>query len=301
MTPSWDGLNIGIIGAGRLGTSLVAALAAGGLRVVAVGSRSEAAAASAAALAPGALGSAGLQAVADESDVVFITTPDGAIAPVAAGLRWQRARLVVHCSGALSLDALSAAAEQGAATGCFYPLQTFAAGAAAGAWDGITVALEGEAGVLALLSDLSRRLGGEPIVLAAGQKALFHAAAVFASNYTVTLTAVAADLWQRLGFDRGLALQGLLPILRGTVGNLERLGLPHALTGPIARGDTATIERHLAALSHLAPEHLELYRRLAAATIPVALEQGGLSREQAEEIRSMTSKEPATAETPSTP
>ncbi|MEK7216742.1 MAG: DUF2520 domain-containing protein, partial [Chloroflexota bacterium] len=243
ITPSWDGLNIGLVGAGRLGASLVAALAAGGLRVVAVGSRNEAAAASAGAR--GALGSTSLQAVADHSDVVFITTLDAAIAPVAAGLRWRPGQLVLHCSGALSLDALSAAAEQGAATGCFYPLQTFAAGAGAGAWDGITVALEGEPSVLAFLSGLARRLGGKPIVLASGQKALFHAAAVFASNYTVTLIAGAADLWQRLGFDRDQALSGLLPILRGTVGNLERLGLPGALTGPIVRGDRATIERHL--------------------------------------------------------
>ncbi len=287
MPRSLQAMKIGIIGAGRLGTSLAAALAGGGLNVVAVGSRSAAAAVSVAAVAPGARGSTDLQEVANEAGLVFITTPDAAIAQVAGRLRWRPGQLAVHCSGALTLEALEAARIQGAAIGCFYPLQTFAQGAGPDAWHGITVALEGDADVAELLSEMARRLGGHTITLAAGQKALYHAAAVFASNYTVTLVAVAVDLWRHLGFEEREAMRGLLPILRGAVGSLERLGLPGALTGPIARGDTETIRKHLGALHDLAPDYLELYRALAAATLPIALAQGGLRPEQAAALRSM--------------
>ena len=113
---------------------------------------------------------------------------------------------------------------------------------------------------------------------------MYHAGAVAASNYLVTLLDFATRHLQALGADRRQALQALLPLVRGTLANVERLGIPGALTGPIARGDAATVAGHVAALRQRAPELLELYRVLARQTIPLAKERGGLTDRAAEEL-----------------
>ena len=136
---------------------------------------------------------------------------------------------------------------------------------------------------------LVRALGGRELALPRWRAdpqsaALYHAGAVAASNYLVTLLDFAARHLQALGADRRQALQALLPLVRGTLANVERLGIPAALTGPIARGDAPTVAGHVAALRQRAPELLELYRLLARQTIPLAREQGGSRRQAAEQI-----------------
>src|SRR6185295_18651492 len=93
--------------------------------------------------------------------------------------------------------------------------------------------------------------------------------------------------WLRLGWERPAALQAVLPLLKGAVANLENLGLPAALTGPIARGDVETVRRHLDALAAASPETLPAYLEMALQTIPVALARGGLSESAAAELRSL--------------
>jgi predicted short-subunit dehydrogenase-like oxidoreductase (DUF2520 family) len=107
---------------------------------------------------------------------------------------------------------------------------------------------------------------------------------VAASNYLVTLLDFAVRHFRALGAGRGQALRAILPLVRGTLANIERLGIPAALTGPIARGDAATVAGHVAALQQRAPELLELYRLLARQTVPRAREQGGLAEETAEQL-----------------
>lgn len=275
MTSGWPAA-IGILGAGRLGGSLAAALARAGYPVRAVASRAPASAARVAALAAGArvLDAAALAAACD---LVFITTGDAAVPVVAATTPWRPGQTVAHCSGVLSLDALDPARDAGAAVASFYPMQTFAGEPAPADWEGITVALEGGDADRARLAGLAAALGARTLTLEPEQKALYHAAAVMLSNYTVALMSASARLWQALGFERTAAVAALLPLLRGTERNLARHGLPGALTGPIARGDVETIERHVRALDQWAPDLLPLYAVLARPAIALALEQGGLT------------------------
>ena len=283
---------IGFIGAGRTGTALGLALAEARYPVFAVSSRTMAAAEALAQKIPGCSAYETPQAVADACDLVFLTVPDEAIRPVAKALGWRAGVAVVHVSGVESREALAAAAEQGARTASLHPLQTFAdRRPAAPNLRGIVFAVEAEEDLRNELLTVVQDLGGKAIELRGEDRALYHAAAVLTSNYVVTLTKLASDLWLRLGQERPTAVEALLPLLRGAVSNIENLGLPAALTGPIARGDVETMRRHLEALSDAAPELLPVYRELALQTIPVALAKGGLMDSEADELRGLLSYE----------
>ncbi|GAH75655.1 unnamed protein product, partial [marine sediment metagenome] len=114
-----------------------------------------------------------------------------------------------------------------------------------------------------------------------------HAAAVIACNYLVTLVKLATDLWQTFKIPPHQATQALLPLMRGTIHNIDTVGIPQCLTGPIARGDTGTIKKHLDALQEIAPDLLPTYRELGRQTIPIALAKGRINRHQAQELESI--------------
>jgi predicted short-subunit dehydrogenase-like oxidoreductase (DUF2520 family) len=276
---------IGFIGAGRVGGALAIALREADYPVVAIASRSPESAAGLAALVPGSR-AVSPQQVVDASDIVFITTPDSAIRGVCEALGWRPGVGAVHTSGVYSSEVLAAAAAQGAAVGSLHPLQTFADRDQARANLPASVfAVEAQGWLREELLAMVSALGGSAVELTARDKALYHASAVLVSNYTVTLVKMATDLWLRFGVERPAALRALLPLLRGAVNNLEALGLPLALTGPVARGDTETVAAHLEALAKAAPEMLPVYRGLALQTIPIALARGGLDDAAAAELR----------------
>jgi predicted short-subunit dehydrogenase-like oxidoreductase (DUF2520 family) len=276
---------VGFVGTGKVGSALAAALHAAGYNVSAVASRRFASADALAARVPGCTAYETPQAVVEDCDLVFLTVPDAAIEPVAASLRWRRGAAAVHTSGIATRAALAGAARQGAATASLHPLQTFAG--AAVELSGCCFAVEAEAGLRVTLLSLVESLGGRVVELRAEDKALYHAAAVLGSNYVVTLLALATDLWLRLGVERAEGLRALLPLLKGAVANLESAGLPGALTGPIARGDAATVELHLRALAQSAPEAVEVYRALGLQTLPLALAQGTVDEMSITRIREL--------------
>jgi predicted short-subunit dehydrogenase-like oxidoreductase (DUF2520 family) len=148
-----------------------------------------------------------------------------------------------------------------------------------------TFTLEAEEPLLGVLQEMAHALGGRWIKLKAGDKAVYHAAAVIASNYLVTLVKLATDLWQTFGVPRDKATEALLPLIRGTVRNLETIGLPQCLTGPIARGDSGTIKKHLEALEKASSDTLATYRELGLKTIPIALAKGRINEQQADELK----------------
>jgi predicted short-subunit dehydrogenase-like oxidoreductase (DUF2520 family) len=279
-----DRPRLGFIGAGVVGTVLSGALAGAGYPVAAVYSRS---AERRAAAARGARARAvpAAQDVADQADVVFLTVPDDAIAAVAGGIRWSRNKAVVHCNGAASLDLLAGPRSQEAAVGAFHPLQSFATEEQARRnLPGSAIAIDASTeGLLADLQAMALALGGRPLALH-GDRAVYHLSAAIASNYLVTLLDLAAGLWGELGLSKEEGLRALLPLVRGTVENLDRVGLPAALTGPIARGDVGTIERHLAVLDRVAPEAGTLYKELARRTIPIALAKGRIDAAAAQRL-----------------
>ncbi len=244
---------MGIIGAGRLGTTLAAALANAGYRVDVAKSTRQ------------------IAGVARSCDLVFLTVPDGAIAAVCESIPWEPRHRVVHCSGALGLDVLSAAAAAGASTGCFHPLQTFPAGEPEpGRFEGISAGVEAAEPLGSLLEQMAIALGGSPFRLEGVDRAMYHAAAVVASNLVVALASAATRLWALAGLPQETGREALSPLVLAAAHNISTLDLAAALTGPIARGDAATVERHLMAL-RADPGLAEIYRLLSAELLRLPL------------------------------
>jgi predicted short-subunit dehydrogenase-like oxidoreductase (DUF2520 family) len=276
----------GFIGAGRTGTALAVSLSQKGCLVVAVSSRTLSSAQKLARLVPNCRVCHTAQEVADAAELVFITTPDDVIAQVCGELRWHNGQSVLHCSGAHSVDILESAERLGATVGSFHPLQTFAdVDQAIKNLPGSTFALEAEEPLLSVLKELTQLLNGNWVELRPGDKVLYHTAAVFACNYLVTLVKLALDLWLDFGASSKEATRALLPLLRGTLNNVDNIGLPDCLTGPVARGDLGTIERHLSALESRSPSLLTTYKELGLQTIPIALAKGTVNEQKAKEMK----------------
>ncbi len=281
-------LKVGFIGAGTVGTALALRLSDRGYGVVAVYSRSPASAKKLAQAIRDCRAVSSTKAVADAAELVFITTPDGAIGTVASETKWHPGQSVVHCSGADSVAVLEPARKSGAQTGAFHPLQTFASvQQAINNIPGSTFAIEAEEPLRSTLKEMATALDGTWIELKASDKVLYHAAAVMACNYLVTLVKLATDLWQTFNIPTNQAAKTLMPLLQGTLNNINNVGIPQCLTGPIARGDTGTIKKHLDALQKTAPAVLSTYRELGRQTIPVALAKGKINRQQADVLQAL--------------
>jgi len=281
-------LDVGFIGAGTVGTALAIRLSARGYPVVAAASRTYASAVKLARSIPGCQALTSLQGVADVADLVFITTPDDAIGQVVGRMRWRQGQSVVHCSGADSTEVLEPARVLGARVGAFHPLQTFAGvQQAIDNLTGSTFAVEAEEPLRSTLKGMAEALEGHWIELKANDKVLYHASAVIACNYLVTLVKLATDLWQNFGVPREEAVKSLMPLLQGTLNNLETIGIPDALTGPIARGDVGTVRKHLDALDQSAPSVVTTYRELGLQTVAVALAKGKIDEARAKEMRTL--------------
>ncbi len=279
-------LKIGIIGAGKAGTALALGLNRAGYSVTAVASRSPASAQSLAKKLPAAVAFVDPQSVADGVDLIFITTPDAAISQIASSIRVRSGQMVCHVSAAEPIEVLNHLRAQGALTGIFHPLQAISSINKAEILPGITFAIEAEEPLLGIMRGMTTSLGGRIVELSGSDRVLYHASAVMASNYLVTLVSLAADLWK--GFaTRDQTLAALLPLIRGIVDNIEAIGLPDCLTGPISRGDTGTVKRHLAALSGRAPRILDVYRYLGTETISLALAKGGINQDKATQMKEL--------------
>ncbi len=285
-------LKVGFIGAGTVGTALAAGLKDRDYQVVAVSSRSQTSAQKLARQVPGCEVFSNGQDIADRAELIFITTPDDAIAQVASQVKWHSGQSVVHSSGAESTSILAPAERLGAKVGAFHPLQTFASvKEATRNIPGSTFAIEAEEPLLGTLKKIATALGGEFIELKAADKVIYHAAAVIACNYMITLTKLATDLWETFDVPRPRAIRALMPLLRGTLHNIEILGIPDCLTGPVARGDSGTIEKHLSALRKVKPELLSVYRELGLQTIPIAQAKGKINQQQANKLQAILNQE----------
>ena len=221
-----------------------------------------------------------------KADVVFITTPDRLIVPVTEEIRtkggFREGHIVLHTSGSQPAEDLRAAGEAGAFVASMHPLQSFAnVNMAIENLPGSYYALEGDESALQTAERIVADLNGRCFAIDGRDKPLYHAAACIASNYLVSLIHLATGFYQRFGLSRQEAFKALLPLINGTINNLAQLTPAEALTGPIARGDSETVARHLAALAELGETERELYRVMARYTIMVALEKGSINREQA--------------------
>lgn len=274
MDHSYARPSIGLIGAGRVGSSLTLALHQAGYRIAAVASRAPEHAAEVAT----SVGAAHLPLVAVPryAELVLLAVPDDAVTSLAQLLKdagaWQPGQMVVHCSGALPAAALHPAAAAGAQVASFHPLAAFALRNLPLPTN-VTFAVEAQGSLHTLLHRMATELGGRALDLRPEDKPLYHAAAVLASNYTVVLAALAARLLEHTGATSDEALQALLPLLETTMSNLRAQGLPDGLTGPLVRGDVGTVARHVAALEAHDPRLAEVYRVLGLAALPLTADR----------------------------
>lgn len=281
-------LKLGFIGAGTVGTALAVLLNRQGYQVAGVYDINSAAADRFKASVKSCRILSSSQQVADTVDLTFITTFDNAIGQVANQIKWAKGKSVVHCSGADSTAVLENARQAGANVGGFHPLQTFAGlQQAIENIPGSTFAIEAEEPLCTTLKDMAKALGGACIMLKPSDKVAYHAAAVFASNYLVTLVKMSADLWRTFSIPSDQAIKALLPLMRGTLHNIETIGLPQCLTGPIVRGDTGTIHKHLDTIADKMPDLLNPYKELGLQTIPIALAKGKIDKKQAEAMETL--------------
>ena len=279
-------LRIGFIGAGRLGTALAWSFAQHGLRVVAVASMVPSDAQRLAASIAGCTVMGDGQQVVDGCDLVFVSTPDGAIADTAARLRWRQGVAAVHCSGVTEVAALDHAARGGAMTGGFHPMQTFGDPAAAvRSLPGCTITIEAPEPLNAALVAIAGRLECRINRLPPGMRGRYHAAAGYTSQFINALFAEAATIWQSWGATEEDAVRALLPLARGTLASIDSAGIAQGMPGPVSRGDISSIEKHVAALSPLGPEVMEFYRVVCDRTIPLGMQRGAIDEAAAVRLR----------------
>lgn len=286
---------IGIIGTGVVGSALAIMLKSKGHEITGVCSRSGNSSAQLAVMT-GAKSCQEPKNVLEEADVVFIATPDRAIGDVAVVLSEsglvRENQIFLHLSGALPAEILSPLNKYGVSIASMHPLQSFAqTEQAISQLPGVFYAVQGQPDAVEVAFVLIKDLNGNPYVISNEDKALYHLAACTASNYVVSLIHYATGLFEKLGMDSDQALRALFPLIRGTINNIETLGPVKALTGPVARGDTETLERHLKSLSPFGRDINSVYRVLGEYTCRVAVEKQSINKIQAEEIKNLFHKE----------
>ncbi|HEY8797787.1 MAG TPA: DUF2520 domain-containing protein [Candidatus Dormibacteraeota bacterium] len=256
--------------------------------------------------------------------VIFLTVPDDALPAVAVRLAALGEAIptnaaFVHSSGALELGVL-APLRRRHSVGSFHPLRSFPEPGTPEAFRGIVIGVDASSESLRrVLNTLARDLGAKPKRVDDAQRAVYHAAAVFASNYVVALLAEAIHLLEHSGWTEKEAVLGLVPLAEGAVANVRRRGPVAALTGPIRRGDAETVARHLGALAELDAQagraggtrrakgasrmgpidrKTDLYRMLGDVVLEIA-QQAGLKPAAAEQTRrALTRKVAATRRRP---
>jgi predicted short-subunit dehydrogenase-like oxidoreductase (DUF2520 family) len=263
-------MDIAIVGAGTVGTAVGVAWAGAGHRIVAVAGRQETVSRAKTWL-PGVPVLPIADAVAG-AELVAIGVPDEVLPAIVSTVASEvpRGVDVLHLSGASGLDVLEPAVEAGARPLAVHPLQTFAD--VAGALEtlpgcAVAVTAADDDGFV-LGETLGRDLGGRPFRLPDAQRPLYHAAAVFASNYLVAVSGAADALFSRAGVPEALA--AMRPLQEATLTNVHRLGPRAALTGPAVRGDAKTIDRNLSAIAAADPELVAPYVALCRAAMVVA-------------------------------
>lgn len=301
-------MKVTIIGAGVLGTSLGILLRRAGYEIAAVCSRHVRTAQVARELIGQGevVGDAGLAALG--ADLVFLAVPDRVIPSVsiqvASGGALKRGAIVAHLAGGLPARVLSGTEAAGAFRGSLHPLQSFAdVDTAVRMLPDSFFFLEGDEEAVEVLRSLVIAMDGRPVPLDGRDKALYHAGASAASNFVVALVEYAQMLLLRAGVPQGVALPAILPLVRGTLENLEAVGLPDALTGPIARGDLGTVRSHIQSLRQVPGNAVRLYRELGRRTVEVAVRKGTLGKDRAAAMLDVLAEGeyPMPAEDPPTP
>jgi predicted short-subunit dehydrogenase-like oxidoreductase (DUF2520 family) len=266
---------INIVGCGKVGRTLARLWARRGLfEIQDIANRTLPSAAAAAAFV-GAGKAVESAAAMRPAEIWMIGTGDAAIAQACGQIvesgRLRSGDVVFHCSGALSSAVLAAAASRGASVASAHPVASFADPEGMLArFDGTFCCCEGDAPALKAVEAAFLGIGSRMLVIDAASKIIYHAGAVFASNYLVTVLDAALKAFVAAGLPQPAALELMQPLVRGSVDNVFALGPAQALTGPVARGDFDLVKTQCAELAARDPALGELYRTLALATARMA-------------------------------
>jgi len=223
-------------------------------------------------------------ALPEHANLIFVAVPDAQVETCCDLTQLTAAHAIVHLSGTLALSALERAACRGAKRGVMHPLQAFPRAADPDRFVGIHMGVEADDQTLEhTLSAIADALGASAFSLRGVDRAAYHAAAVFASNYVVALHVAAARMWTLAGLPQASARSALAPLTLGAAGAIAQRELQDALTGPLSRGDLSTLIAHLRALaadSELSALYSALARQLLSLPIPL----GPTEREQLEQL-----------------
>ena len=244
-------MRIGWIGAGKVGSSLGRYFTEHGIAVSGYYSRRYESAAEAAAYTKTRAFET-MEALVEESDVLFLTVPDGAIAQVWEGLKEMniRQKVICHCSGVLSSEIFSNCAVQECSGCSIHPLLAVSSRRLpTQELSSAIFTIEGDEKAVGEIGALVRSCGNTVIPIRAEEKPRYHAAAVLASNLVLSLAAAAQEELVQCGFSEKEALAALAPLMQANTAHLSEQSLEDALTGPVERGDADTVRRHLTVLS----------------------------------------------------
>ncbi|MBC6467975.1 Rossmann-like and DUF2520 domain-containing protein [Actinomadura alba] len=278
-------LAVGVVGAGRVGTALGAALSRAGHRVVAASAVSRESRQRAADRLPG-VALTDPQGVVSAADLVLLTVPDEALPPLVAGLVATEVpvagKLLVHTSGRFGVGVLEAATRAGGLPLAIHPAMTFTGRSEdVNRLAGISFGVTAPEPLRPVAEVLVVEMGGEPVWIPEDRRSLYHAALAGGANHLVTLVAEQMDLLRRAGVDDPARMLG--PLLGAALDNALRLGM-NGLTGPVARGDAETVADHIAELAEVSPEGRRAYIALARLTADRALAAGLLKPADAERL-----------------
>lgn len=224
-----------------------------------------------------------------DADLFMITTSDDSIEECCCQLSETglnlAGKIVFHCSGSLSSNILDSARQRGAFTASVHPVKSFAdVTIAYQSFNGTYCAIEGDSPAREVLEYAFGAIGAKLFEVDPSFKTIYHAAAVFVCNYLVALMEAGLQCYEKAGVSREIAMEVIQPIVQGTVDNFFQLGQVHALTGPIARGETEVIKRQLGDLTYWNPELAQLYKDLGLIALKLSRLQGTAKPEALEEI-----------------
>jgi predicted short-subunit dehydrogenase-like oxidoreductase (DUF2520 family) len=278
-------LAVGVVGAGRVGTTLGAALNLAGHRVVAAAAVSDVSRTRAAERLPG-VALMTPQEVVEAADLVLLTVPDDVLPDLVGGLIATgvpvAGKLIAHASGRHGVTVLAPATRAGGLPLALHPVMTFT-----GRTDdlhrlaGISFGITAPDQLRPVAEALVMEMGGEPVWIPEDKRTLYHAALTGGANHLVTLVVESMGLLRSVGVENPSAMLG--PLLGAALDNALRLGMA-GLTGPVARGDAGTVAEHIAELGQVSPEGLRAYVALARLTADRALAAGLLKPEDAERL-----------------
>jgi predicted short-subunit dehydrogenase-like oxidoreductase (DUF2520 family) len=290
-------LRVAIVGAGKVGSVLGRILVEEGCTVVSVVSRTTASATGAGQFLRCRNNGTSLDAIPAETDLIYITTPHGAVETVAQGLSLLpglkfSGLAVCHASGMLTASVLAPLGNLGATVFSFHPLQTFPRDfhprKILQSARGITFGVDGPPRGVRFAKRLATILGGRVLEVPPELRPYYHASCVVASNHLTTLMWVVERMFSQMGSRARDFYRVYRPIIQATLDNIERTTPASALSGPVARGGVETVAQHIDIVRDVSPELIPVFNALTRESVALALAKGSITEERARQLLALT-------------